>query len=54
MERQRATVTIRISRAEARAKVDVTARGLVALGTAVPMIFLGSAAIVVAARFSPR
>jgi hypothetical protein len=54
MERQRATFAIRVGTAKARAKVDVTTRGLLALGTGVSMILFSSAAIVAAARFSPR
>jgi len=54
MDQQRATVKISIGRMEARAKVVVTPRGLLALGTCVSMVLLGSAAIVVAARFNPR
>ena len=54
MNQQRAIMRISIGTAEVRAKVVVSPRGLVALGTCVSMILLGSAAIVVAARFNPR
>lgn len=54
MAQQRATMTVNIGTVQARAKVVVTPRGLLALGACVSMILLGSAAIVVAARFNPR
>ncbi len=54
MDQQRAIMKVSIGTVEARAKVVVTPAGLLALGTCVSMILLGSAAIVVAARFNPR
>jgi hypothetical protein len=54
MDQQRAIMRVSIGAVEARAKVVVSPTGLLALGTCVSMILLGSAAIVVAARFSPR
>ncbi len=54
MEQQRATVRVSIGTMEAHAKLVVSPQGLLALGACVSMILLGSAAIVVAARFSPR
>ena len=54
MDQQRAIMGVRIGTAEARAKVIVSPRGLIALGTCVSMILLGSAAIVVAARVTTR
>ncbi len=43
-----------VGNAEVRAHLEVTPRGLTALGTCVSMILLGSAAIVVAARINLR
>jgi hypothetical protein len=54
MDQQRASMRVSIGTAEARAKVVVSPTGLLALGTCVTMILLGSATVVVAARFSPR
>lgn len=54
MDQQRAIMRVSIGTLEVRAKVVVSPSGLLALGTCVSMILLGSAAIVVAARFSPR
>ena len=44
----------RIGNSDVRATVELTPRGLVALGMAVSMILVGSAAIVVAARINLR
>lgn len=54
MDQQRAAVRINIGTVQARVKLMVSPRGLLALGACVSMILLGSAAIVVAARFNPR
>ena len=54
MSRQLATVRARIGSSQVRAKNELTPRGLVALGTAVSMIPVGSAAIVLAARINLR
>ncbi|WP_375273018.1 hypothetical protein [Sphingomonas sp.] len=45
---------VNVGTLEARARISVSPRGLLALSTCVSMILLGSAAIMVAARFNPR
>lgn len=52
-ELQRAYASIETSRLRARAAVEVTPAGLLALGGMVAAILAGSAAIVLAARHAP-
>jgi hypothetical protein len=54
MERQRATLKLRLGRFRACATLETTPRGIASVGACVSMILLGTAAVVAAARYPVR